>query len=472
MATDERRGAVPAGDDRPFPGDAPLGSDLPEGIRFLGREPGVVPGWRPGDAPTDADIASCVACGLCLPHCPTYRLTGAESASPRGRIAAMRAVAEGRATLDDSFMEFMDLCLSCRACEDVCPSHVPFGRMMEGARAQIEPERSTPERVARAAGLDWLLSRNWALTAAAALAPLAKPFLPRRMARLVPRTSLSELARPLPRVTEPRGRAKGTVALLSGCVQDRWYRPVNRATIRVLARNGWRVVVPRGQACCGALSAHYGHLDAARELARRDLDAFAGADRIVSNAAGCGAHLKEYGHLLQDDRRGEQLASRTRDAIELLAEDGFEAPSRGFGDRTIAYHDACHALRAQGIYREPREVLSAIPGLAVIDLVNGDRCCGAAGLYNVLEPELSGELAGDKVDAIRGAGVRVVATANPGCAMQLATALREAELRVRVVHPVEILDAAYRSSDAGGRRTPTRRRLGRSVSRGRSVPGA
>ncbi len=460
MVSHEPRGAVPAGDDRPFPGDAPLGSDLPAGIRFLGRQPGISANWRPGDAPADADIASCVACGLCLPHCPTYRLTGEESASPRGRIAAMRAVAEGRATLDDSFMEFMDLCLSCRACEDVCPSHVPFGRMMEGARAQIEPERPATERLARTAGLDWLLSSNWALTAAAALGPLAKPFLPKRMSRLIPRTSLGELARPLPRVTEPRGARKGTVALLSGCVQDRWYRPVNRATVRVLARNGWRVVVPRSQGCCGALSAHYGHLDAARTLARRNLDAFDVADHVVSNAAGCGAHLKEYDHLLQGDARAEELATRTRDATELLTEEGFEAPPVGFGHRTIAYHDACHALRAQGIFREPREVLSAIPGLRVVELRNGDRCCGAAGLYNVLEPELSGELAKDKVEAISESGVAVVATANPGCAMQLTVGLREAGARVRVVHPIELLDRAYRASDA-----PT-------GNRGRSVRGA
>ncbi|MFL5768227.1 MAG: (Fe-S)-binding protein [Actinomycetota bacterium] len=459
MASHEPRGAIPAGDDRPFPGDAPLGSDLPEGIRFLGRQPGVSANWHVGDAPADADIASCVACGLCLPHCPTYRLTGAESASPRGRIAAMRAVAEGRATLDDSFMEFMDLCLSCRACEDVCPSHVPFGRMMEGARAQIEPERPASERLVRTAGLDWLLSRNWALTAAAVVAPLAKPFLPRRMSRLIPRSNLAELARPLPRVTQARGALKGTVALLSGCVQDRWYRPVNRATIRVLARNGWRVLVPTDQGCCGALSAHYGHLEAARLLARRNLEAFEGADHVVSNAAGCGAHLKEYGQLLHGDARAEELATRTRDAIELLTDEGFESPARGFGDRTIAYHDACHALRAQGIFREPRDVLAAIPGLHVVELRNGDRCCGAAGLYNVLEPELSDELAKDKVDAISDSGVAVVATANPGCAMQLTAALRNADRRVRVVHPIQLLDRAYEIGDR------TRRR-------GRTVSGA
>ncbi|MDP9295518.1 MAG: (Fe-S)-binding protein [Actinomycetota bacterium] len=437
----------------------PLGSELPEGIRFLGREADAVPGWHAGDAPSDADISSCVACGLCLPHCPTYRLTGEESASPRGRIAAMRTVAEGRAELDDSFSTFMDLCLSCRACEDVCPSHVPFGRMMERARAQIEPRRGPAERAVRTIGLDWMLSRNWALTATAALAPLAKPFLPRRMARLVPRAPLRELVRPLPRLTEPRSVKRGTVALLSGCVQDRWYRSVNRATIRVLARNGWRVIVPRDQSCCGALSAHYGHLDASRKLARRNVRSFGRTrdpvDHVVTNAAGCGAHLKEYGELLGGDAAAKHLAHATRDVMELLAEEGFEPPAAGFrGPRRVAYHDACHALRAQGIFRQPREVLGSIPDLELVEIRNGDRCCGAAGLYNVLQPEMSGQLAQDKVEAIAESGAPTVATANPGCAMQLGSALRDSGSRVRVLHPVELLDRAYRASRKENRSKP------------------
>jgi glycolate oxidase iron-sulfur subunit len=343
----------------------------------------------------------------------------------------------------------------------VCPSHVPFGRMMERARAQIEPQRGPAERAVRTIGLDWMLSRNWALTAATALAPLAKPFLPRRMSRLVPRVPLRELLRPLPRVTEPVGTERGTVALLSGCVQDRWYRSVNRATIRVLARNGWRVVVPRDQTCCGALSAHYGHLGASRKMARRNVRAFGRSsepiDHVVSNAAGCGAHLKEYGDLLGGDARAEDLAHATRDVMELLAEEGFESPPGGFKRPTrIAYHDACHALRAQGIFRQPRDVLASIPGLELVEIKNGDRCCGAAGLYNVLQPEMSGQLARDKVESIVASGAPIVATANPGCAMQLGSALRESGARVRVLHPVELLDRAYRASHrknpAGGGR--------------------
>src|SRR5262245_48069006 len=230
---------------------------MPQGVRFIGRPPGAEPAWRfPTEAPADADLAACVACGLCLPHCPTYRVTGEESASPRGRIAAMRSVADGLAQPDDRFSGFMDLCLSCRACEDVCPSHVPFGRMMERARLQVEPLRPARHRFARWLGLEVALPRGWLLTLATALLPLVRPLLPRRVRVLLPGVRLVELARRLPRVTEPgagtahgpgepaTGAARGTVAVLAGCVQDRWYRPVNRATIRVLARNGWRVVVP------------------------------------------------------------------------------------------------------------------------------------------------------------------------------------------------------------------------------------
>jgi glycolate oxidase iron-sulfur subunit len=431
--------------DRP-PGDGepPLGTELPEGARFVGPLPGHEPGWPiPFDAPSDADLSSCVACGLCLPHCPTYRLTGEESASPRGRIAAMRAVHEGAAEVDATFSRFMDLCLSCRACEDVCPSHVPFGRMMEHARVQTEPLRSRRARAMRWLGLDVTLPRKKLLWLAAALQPLGLLFVPRRVRSLVP--GRSELFRRLPRATEPAGNAKGTVALLSGCVQDRWFRPVNRATIRVLARNGWRVVVPRAQSCCGALAAHYGHLTTARRLAERNLRPFEEADVVIVNAAGCGAHLKDVGDLLDTDA-ARAFSAKIRDVTEFLAEQVLEPPPAGIGMGRVAYHDACHALRAQKIRAQPRALLRTIPGVEVVDVPNGDVCCGAAGLYNVLQPELSSELRRRKAEAIVSLDASVVASANPGCTMQLEAGLRELGFELEVVHPVELLDRAYRSS--------------------------
>jgi glycolate oxidase iron-sulfur subunit len=456
-------------------GAAPLGAMLPEGTRFIGVEDldaasGPVPegGPEPGpesarrsawigpDFPADADLNACVACGLCLPHCPTYRLTGEESASPRGRIAAMRAVNDGIAEVDDTFASFMDLCLSCRACEDVCPSHVPFGRMMERARTQIEPRRPRRERLARRLGLDVVLPRPWLINLLTAALPLARPFMPRRLRALLPSTRPPRRRDTLPEVTElaPGVAERGTVAMLAGCVQDRWFRSVNRATIRVLARNGWRVVVPRNQVCCGALAAHYGHLGTARSLASANARAFRSADAIVVNAAGCGAHMKEYGELLPGDGAAAATSGRVRDLMEFLDEVGIEDPPHGAGVARAAYHDACHALRAQGIRAQPRAVLGRVPGLELVDLPGGDRCCGAAGLYNILEPEMSDELQRLKGDAIRRTGAPVVATANPGCAMQLAAGLLGRSPRIEVVHPAELLDRAYappsaRTSPAG-----------------------
>ena len=424
-----------------------LGAEMPEGARFIGPVPGLEPRWTfPLDAPTDADLAACVACGLCLPHCPTYRLTGEESASPRGRIAAMRSVAEGRSEPDQTFGGFMDLCLVCRACEDVCPSHVPFGRMAERARVQIEPLRTRRARSLRWLGLDVVLPRKKLLWLAAALQPLGRLFLPGGVRSLVPRPS--ELFRRLPRVTGPDGEARGTVALLSGCVQDRWFRDVNRATIRVLARNGWRVVVPRAQRCCGALAAHHGRLDTARRLAERNVRAFEDVDVVVVNAAGCGSHLKEVGELLGTEE-AHTFAAKVRDVTELLHEEGLsEPPPINPGFERVAYHDACHALRAQRIRGQPRALLRTIPGLEIDEIPGGDVCCGAAGLYNVLEPEMSSELRRRKAEAIAATGATFVASANPGCTMQIVAGLRELGSPAQVLHPIEILDRAYAASEA------------------------
>ncbi len=428
-----------------YSGRVAIGSDLPAGVRFIGGESGAAAAWPLQDAPADADLSSCVACGLCLPHCPTYRLTGEESASPRGRITAMRAVSEGTATVDNTFASFMDLCLVCRACEDVCPSHVPFGRMMERARVQVEPLRTRRARFVRWLGLDIVLPHPFVLRVMTALQPIARPFLRRRIRAMIPRRA-SPFAR-LPRETvPPEGvEIRGTVGVLAGCVQDRWFHEANRATIRVLARNGWRVTVPREQRCCGALGAHNGRLKMARKLARRNARAFAGVDHVIVNAAGCSAHMKTYVEL----EEGTSLP--VRDLMEFLAEEGLTAqPTEPLTDGLIAYHDACHALRAQRIYEQPRTVLRQIPGIQIAEIANGDRCCGAAGLYNVLEPEMSGRLMRQKAEAIRDTGARVIASANPGCSMQIAAGLRELKVDTEVVHPVQLLDRAYAASPGQG----------------------
>jgi glycolate oxidase iron-sulfur subunit len=418
----------------------PLGTDMPEGVRFVGPPEDASSRWRLGlDAPAELDLDSCVACGLCLPHCPTYRLTGEESASPRGRIAAMRAVSEGLAEVDDTFAGFMDACLVCRACEDVCPSHVPFGRMMERARAQVEPTRTRRARFVRWIGFHWVLPHPFLVRTTAFLQPIARPFMSTRMRSLVPAHG-----RPfahLPRVTEAAAgvQTRGTVALLSGCAQDRWFHEVNRATIRVLTATGWRVIVPRDQACCGALAAHNGRLSVARRLARRAAHAFADAELVVTNAAGCGAHMRAYSEL-----GATELP--VVDVMELLA----DAEPRALGPMPVrvAYHDACHALRAQGISAQPRAVLSRIPGLKIMEIPRGDRCCGAAGIYNVTQPENADALANDKAASILTTGAEVVASANPGCSTQLAAALRAAGSPIEVVHPVELLDRSIRAAAA------------------------
>jgi len=419
------------------PAPVPLGTELPEGVHFVGEREGGTPSWRDGRAsPTLVDLNACVACGLCLPHCPTYRLSGEESASPRGRITAMRAVDDGLMAPDRTFTGFMDACLVCRACEDVCPSHVPFGRMMESAREQIEPLRPRRSRFVRWVGFHWVLPHPSLVRAAATVQPLARPFMPGRVRALVPRSG-HPFAR-LPRVTEPPAgvEVRGTVALLSGCVQDRWFHRVNLATIRVLSHDGWRVTVPRRQACCGALAAHNGRLAVARRLAHRASFAFAGVDAVVVNAAGCSAHMRGYAEL----EPGTELP--VRDLMVFLAQEGLLA-APGPLEETVAYHDACHALRAQGIHDEPRSVLASIPELRLVEIADGDRCCGAAGIYNVTQPETADALGRQKAEAIAATGARVVASANPGCSMQLAAALQANGNDIEVVHPVELLDRAY-----------------------------
>ncbi len=397
---------------------------------------GVSANWDPRrPAPAEEDIVSCVACGLCLPHCPTFRLTGRETASPRGRIAAMRAVDEGLAEVDASFTTMMDECLACRACEAACPSGVPFGRMIEAARAQAEPTRDVRARGLRRLGLAGVLPRPRLVMAAGWLLGVARAL---RLDRLAPASqrastppvSLRELRRPVPRALGEGPRAR----VLAGCVMDVAFRPTQRATMRVVADSGFRAERTREGGCCGALAMHYGQPAAARAMARARIAEMEDAELVVVNASGCSAHIKTYGELLADDpawaARAERVAARTRDLIELTP------PPRDRGLGRVAVHDACHHLHAQRL--EPRAMLRGA-GADCAELGDGGRCCGAAGLYSVLQPEMSAQLRRQKAEAIAATGAPVVAVANPGCAIQIAAGLREIDAPVRVAHPAELL---------------------------------
>jgi glycolate oxidase iron-sulfur subunit len=322
--------------------------------------------------------------------------------------------------------------------------------MIDAAKAEVMPTRPIASRFARNVGLDMIFDHLWVITALTAYAPFVRPFLPPRLRRLVPRVRLRELARPIPSVTMPRGPTRGTVAILTGCIQDRWFRSVNRATVRVLARNGWRVIVP-DQGCCGALTAHFGTLSAARRIASKTAAAFAvaNADWIVVNAAGCSAQMKEYGEFIG----APEVASRVRDLLEFLDEQGFDPPPGSPFDR-VALHDPCHLLHAQQILAAPRSVLGKVPGLHLVEIADGDRCCGSAGLYNVFEPASADQLMRQKAANVAATGCSVVLAGNPGCAVQIAAGLAELGGGVQVLHPVELLDLAYRRSLAASRPSP------------------
>lgn len=387
--------------------------------------------------PAEADIAQCVACGLCLPHCPTFRITGRETASPRGRVAAMRAVVEDGAPVDAAFLTMMDECLACRACETACPSGVPYGRMIEAARAMAEPARPAGDRLVRRFGLGVVLPRRWAVAAMAIGLGVTQALridrvLPARLTAAAPRVSLRALMRPIPASTGTGPEA----ALLTGCVMHVAYRSTHRATLRLLAGAGYRATTPGAGGCCGALAAHYGQPEAARRMARARIAELESADVVVVNSAGCSAHMKAYGELLADDpewaERAERLAERVRDLLEVE----LRVERRTLGRVTV--HDACHHLHAQGIGPQLRDLLRA-GGAECVEVADAGRCCGAAGLYSVTEPELSAELRRAKAEAVAAAGAPTVAVANPGCAAQIEAGLREIGSDVRVVHPAELL---------------------------------
>jgi glycolate oxidase iron-sulfur subunit len=421
-------------------------------------------------APSFAGLDSCVHCGFCLPACPTYEATLDEADSPRGRIVLMRALLRGEFPADDAALtHHLDRCLGCRACEGVCPSGVAYGPAIEAARVAVVAAR--PEAPPITFGL-WALARPgrqrlawWAARLArasgvpAALARGAGPGAP----MLVQMLAMLAASAPGHRRTGAPGQGRtgaprhrrtdapdATAALFRGCVMDGLFGHVHDATVRTLAVNGVAVAeVPR-QVCCGALAAHAGRAELARELARenvRAFDAAAPGQTIVTNSAGCGAMLKAYGEWLADDplaERARAFAARVRDVSEILVERGPVPAERPLPLR-VAYDAPCHLHHAQHLTTEPLLVLAAIPGLDLVPLEGADRCCGSAGLYSLVEPDLSAAVLAPKLQAIAASGAAVVATGNPGCLMQIGAGALLAGLRIEVRHPVELLDLAYRA---------------------------
>ena len=402
-----------------------------------------------------AGLDACVHCGFCLQACPTYLGLEDENDSPRGRIVLMRALADGSLAPDDpDLREHIDRCLGCRACETACPSGVPYGHLLEATRATLRGGQA-PTAAARAL-LRIFAIRPLMRTAMALARLLAATPIPTLLMKLPGRIGfgmamLASTEFPLERGKyQAQGNGEnGTAALLLGCVMEGLFTQTNRATERVLTENGYVVTAARGQGCCGALHAHAGDLDAARRLARRNIAAFerSGARFIVTNAAGCGAMMKEYDHLLSGDPewsdRARDMSLRVRDISELLAAAG--PRSGGPLPFTVAYDAPCHLLHAQRVAEAPITVLEAIPGLQLVPLDESDQCCGSAGIYNLIEPEISDIVLARKLDRIGMSRASLIATGNPGCLMQIGAGLLRADMRARVVHPVDLLDASYAS---------------------------
>jgi glycolate oxidase iron-sulfur subunit len=415
--------------------------------------------------PDAALIGDCVHCGFCLPTCPTYVLWGEEMDSPRGRIYLMKEGLEGE-PMSDSMVSHWDACLGCMACVTACPSGVQYDTLIEQTRAQVERrhERSAKDRALRgmvfslfpyprrlrllrgplraiqAVGLDRAMRRTGLL---ARIAPQLAA-----MESLAPRLGRPQ---PLPPYIKASGERRAVVGLLTGCVQGAFFPGVNAATARVLQAEGCDVVVPKGQGCCGALSVHNGREPEAQSFARKLVDSFeaSGVERIVVNAAGCGSTMKEYAGLLADDPayadRAKAFAGMVRDVSEILDELGPVAPRHPL-EMTIAYHDACHLAHAQGVRAQPRRLLEAIPGLELKEIAEGELCCGSAGIYNIVNPEPARELGDRKAANIVATGAQVLVTANPGCLMQVSSAIERSGHPMGMAHTVEVLDASIRGA--------------------------
>jgi glycolate oxidase iron-sulfur subunit len=416
-------------------------------------------------------LQQCMHCGLCLPTCPTYDATKLERNSPRGRIALMRAIADGRLEPTKTFADEMYFCLGCLACMTACPAGVNYAELFEHARAEAEESgvlRNPKRSFIRALTMRWLFMDLRRLRFAGWLIRLYQRLglqrlirgsgvlnlAPRRWRELEAMTPIiapkfsSQLIAP---ATPASGQKKYRVALLTGCAQDLMFSDVNRDTCEVLSRNGCEVITPPSQSCCGSLHAHNGELEMARELARKNIDQFPPGqfDAIISNAAGCGSHLKHYRHLLAGDpqyrEQAQQWDAKLKDIHEWLAEIGLTPPNSGVPAQSVTYHEACHLCHGQKITAQPRQLLRAIPNLTLTELPESNWCCGSAGIYNLIQPEMANQLLDRKLKHIVSTKAEVVATGNPGCLAHMANGIRRENMPVRLVHPITLLAEAYRA---------------------------
>lgn len=439
------------------------------------------PIWLTDDRPDAHELGLCVHCGFCLNACPTYLDLGLETDSPRGRIALIRALDTGRVEWTPRVQQHFDQCLQCRACETACPSKVPYGRLMEATRAEAFAQQRWPRRrriawrlimrgvfpsprrlrlagyglkLYQRLGLQALVRRSGLLHRLAPALAEVEALSPDARGRFYDN---AEAARERPK--EP---VRAHAALLTGCMMPLAYPETHRATVRVFSRNSIAVAAPRNQVCCGALHAHGGDMEAARQLARCNIEAFLPSnapppDVILINAAGCGSHLKEYGHLLRHDRRwaarAAQFSGLVRDVHEYLIEIGFTAPT-GELKRAVTYQDSCHLSHAQDVRKAPRRLLHSIPGLELRELRTPDRCCGSAGIYSIMQPQISRRVLAEKMEDVLNSGAEQVCTANPGCMLQLDAGIARydeaGKLSSRSAHAIELLDESYRIGDAAG----------------------
>jgi glycolate oxidase iron-sulfur subunit len=415
-------------------------------------------------------VQQCMHCGLCLPTCPTYDATKLERNSPRGRIALMRAIADGRLEAGRAFADEMYFCLGCLACMTACPAGVNYAELFEHARAEAEQSGAlaSPRRsLIRSFTLRWLfmdpgrldlVGRALRLHQRLGLQTFIRrsgflKLLPKRLRELEAMTPTvrdqfsAELISP---VTRPLGPKRYRVGVLTGCAQDLIFSDVNRDTVEVLARNGCEVWTPPEQHCCGSLHGHNGEWELAQKLARKNIGQFPPEqfDAIITNAGGCGSHLKHYAKLLAGDAAFEQHARewdrKVKDIHEWLAQIGIQPPPQNQPRQTVTYHESCHLCHGQKVTTQPRQLLQAIPNLKLVELPESNWCCGSAGIYNLIQPDMADQLLDRKMQHIRSTGAEIVATGNPGCLLQIINGATREGLRLRVVHPVTLLAEAYR----------------------------